>query len=104
MNPLWRPLFCENFEFAREVQADATYKLIWQGFPVFVVGCRDANKNLHHISIAICSHETEEDFAFDFRTLEGNLEPQFSLSDRADSIFNAARSVWPGMNRQKKLF
>jgi hypothetical protein len=85
-----------------QIQADATYKLIWQGFPVLVVGSSDANKMFHPICVAICAHETEEDFKFVFRSLAAaipGLSPQFSLSDGADAIFNAARSVWPQISR-----
>jgi hypothetical protein len=42
-----------------QIQTDATYKLIWQGFPVFVLGFSDANKKLHPIAFAICSHNIE---------------------------------------------
>jgi hypothetical protein len=89
----------DNF---RQIAADATYKLLWHGYPVFVIGTSDANRTFHPVCIAVCSHETEEDFEFVFRTLKTrlpSLNPEFCLSDAAGAIFNAAKSVWPHITR-----
>jgi hypothetical protein len=85
-----------------QIQADATYKLIWQGFPVFVVGTSDANKKFHPTCIAVCSHEAEDDFRFTFDALKRwipELEPQFCLAHGANAIFNGAKAVWPAITR-----
>lgn len=34
------------------VHADATYKLIWQGFPVLIVGTTDRDKSFHPFALA----------------------------------------------------
>ena len=52
------------------VQADATYKLIWQGFPVLIAGTTDLQRQFHPLCLAICSSETESDFCFLFKSLK----------------------------------
>jgi hypothetical protein len=49
-----------NFFFAstsKKIHADATYKLVWQGFPVFIVGTTDLDRQFHSFGIAVCSNE-----------------------------------------------
>jgi hypothetical protein len=86
----------------KQIQADATYKLMWQGFPVLVFGSSDANKRLHPVCIAVCAHEREDDFRFAFESLQRfvpELSPQFCLSDGAEAAYNGARQVWPDIQR-----
>src|SRR4051812_26137933 len=40
------------------IQIDATYKLLYQGFPYFPVGFSDANKKFFACVTALCSGET----------------------------------------------
>lgn len=51
------------------VAADATYKLIFQGFPLFVVGTVDKMKHLHPLSVAITTNEESKDFSDVFDSL-----------------------------------
>jgi hypothetical protein len=51
------------------IHADGTYKLIWQGFPVIVVGTTDARRSFVLGGLAICSGETVEDYQFAFDTM-----------------------------------
>jgi hypothetical protein len=39
---------------ANVIQTDATYKLIWNGFPVIIIGTSDMNNVFHPFGIAIC--------------------------------------------------
>ncbi|KAK7098959.1 hypothetical protein V1264_003169 [Littorina saxatilis] len=43
---------------AANVHADATYKLIWQGFPVLILGYSDANRMFHPLGLAVTKNET----------------------------------------------
>jgi hypothetical protein len=45
---------------------DATYKLMWQGFPLLLCGTIDKNKAFHPICLMISKHETEKEFKFMF--------------------------------------
>jgi hypothetical protein len=53
-----------------KIHADATYKLIWQGFPVLIVGTTDLDRHFHPFGIAVCSNEKTQDFLFVFRALQ----------------------------------
>lgn len=44
------------------VQTDATYKLTWQGYPVFQIGTTDMHKSFHPYGIAVCMCEQTDDF------------------------------------------
>ncbi len=45
----------------RHLAADASYKLNFQGFPVFLVGVNDMRRVFHSTSLSICSGETGDD-------------------------------------------
>jgi len=87
---------------SKRIHADATYKLLWQGFPVLIVGTTDLDRHFHAFGMSVCSNETTHDFRFLFRGLqEGiqklNLEeinPEFLIADGADAIRNAFRDVF----------
>ncbi|CAM4952599.1 unnamed protein product [Rotaria socialis] len=88
--------------YKKNIHADATYKLIWQGFPVLIVGTTDLDRHFHLFGMAICSNETTQDFRFIFRALQEcmkklNLEeidPDFLIADGADAIRNAFQDVF----------
>ncbi|CAK1595795.1 unnamed protein product [Parnassius mnemosyne] len=40
---------------------DATYKLIWQGFPVLVLGTTDKNRKFHPLCLGVSTNERQED-------------------------------------------
>lgn len=55
---------------SRIVHADGTYKLMWQGFPLIVVGTTDANRKFVPTAFAICTGETTADYGFVFKGLQ----------------------------------
>ena len=42
----------------RYINADATYKLSWHGFPLLLVGTTDADKKFHPFGLQISKHFT----------------------------------------------
>ena len=42
-----------NLNVYQMVQIDATYKLIWQGYPVFVIGITDKNQVFHLFGLGV---------------------------------------------------
>ena len=86
-------------KYVRILQADATYKLLWLGFPVLIIGISDMNKIFHPIGIALCKDEKTADFAFIFNSLVIGINrcnlPELNhvdlLADAADSITNGFR-------------
>ncbi len=87
---------------AKIVHADATYKLIWQGYPVLVVGTSDADQHFHHFGMGVCMNEKTADFEFIFEALQKGVEsvfqsemhPEVLVADAAHSIQNAFQSVF----------
>lgn len=82
---------------SRLVQIDATYKLIWQGYPVIIVGTSDANHVFHPFAVAVTKGETAEDFAFVFRAVhEADLQwnPTILLADGSEAITNGFQAVF----------
>lgn len=86
----------ENFH------ADATYKIVWQGFPMLVVGVTDQCRAFHPVAVAVCISEAEKDFEFIFsavkqglnKIFDVNFEPKYVIADAAFSIANAAKKVF----------
>ncbi|CAF1159836.1 unnamed protein product [Rotaria sordida] len=84
------------------IHADATYKLIWQGFPALIIGATDLKKVFHPFGLAICSNEKTKDFKFIFNSIQIGLEkikkdllkPSALVSDAADSIKNGFKNVF----------
>ncbi|CAF1431807.1 unnamed protein product [Rotaria magnacalcarata] len=84
------------------VCSDATYKLVWQGFPVLIVGTTDLNKAFHPFGLAICSNEKTKDFEFIFNCIQIGLKkinkdllkPTALICDAADAIKNVFKNVF----------
>lgn len=87
---------------AKNIHADATYKLIWQGFPVLIVGTTDKERKFHPICLGVCSSERQDDFQILFTGLKESvfsiyshsLQPSVLVCDAAKSIQNAFRQVF----------
>lgn len=85
------------------VHIDATYKLIWSGFPVFVIGTTDMQRKFHLIGVGVSVFEQEPDFAFMLQSVRTFIEsilhkqytPKVLVSYAAHSITNAYDSVFP---------
>lgn len=85
---------CKNSQL---LQCDATYKLLWQGFPVLLAGTTDSSRVFHPVLLAVTTGETSEDFKFVFRALHNfHLEwtPTFLLADGSEAITNGFRAVF----------
>ncbi|CAF1118993.1 unnamed protein product [Rotaria sordida] len=87
---------------SKKIHADATYKLLWQGFPVLIVGTTDLDRHFHLFGMAVCSNEATQDFRFIFRALQEGLQklnleeinPDFLITDGADAMRNAFQDVF----------
>ena len=72
--------------------------LIWQGFPVLVIGSSDRDKKFHPLGMAVTTSEAEEDFEFIFKALQGirgdAYKPDVLIADCCDAISNASVQVF----------
>lgn len=64
------PHLLEQTAMGNRLHTDGTYKLLYLGLPVIVVGTTDRNKRFILGGIAVCSGEREEDYEFVFEALK----------------------------------
>ncbi|CAF4575171.1 unnamed protein product [Rotaria sp. Silwood2] len=92
-----------NASISNKIHVDTTYKLIWQGFPCFIIGTTDMIRQFHPFGFAVCSNENQNDFEFIFNCLRGgllNLNLQMNeqelilIADGAEAISNAFLKVF----------
>lgn len=84
------------------LSADGTYKIIWQGFPLIVVGSIDREKHFHVVAIVVTSNERKSEYEFVFRTIKEGVEaetkqafqPNIIVSDHAAAIRNGFFAVF----------
>lgn len=84
---------------ANHLCIDATHKVVYQGFPVFLIGTTDRMRAFHPFGFAMCSRENHEAFAFVLQSIvELNMtifnykyEPEYIMADGAESITKALR-------------
>ena len=90
------------------LHVDATYKLVWQGYPILVLALSDANHKMFPCALGIMSNEDTEAFQFLFSTLQTETEkeggqrfqPSLAVADGAAAITAALRDVFgPGCRR-----
>jgi hypothetical protein len=87
---------------SKHILADATYKLIDEGFPVLTIGTTDRDKHFHPFGLAVCTNEDEHDFFYMFDSLKKaaeriaklDMEPHTLVADNAASITNGYTRVF----------
>ena len=45
---------------SKKLHVDATFKPIWQGFPVLIPGTTDGNRKFHGFGLAVCTTEKKK--------------------------------------------
>lgn len=95
-----------NVTMASVLHCDATYKLLWQNFPLLIIGVTDKCRSFHPVAFCLSSNETAKAFEFFFETLKikvfemygANLLEilEYLQSDAADAIKKAFNAVFPG--------
>lgn len=81
---------------------DTTYKCIWQGFPVFMVGTTDYEKAYQPYGLCVCTFEATDDFKFLFESLKirtkdilgFEMVQKTLVCDATFAIINAFRHVF----------
>lgn len=87
----------KNASNRKNICADGTYKIVWENFPLVVVGTVDRMRKFHMIALCLTSNERESEYAFVFETLTKaikdhrnfSFEPEILILDAAFSIRNA---------------
>ena len=85
------------------ILADATYKLVLEGYPCITVGTTDKQKSFHPFGLAICFNEKDEDFKFVFESISKTKQridasiiyaPKKLIADCAPAIHNGFESAY----------
>lgn len=79
------------------IAVDATYKVVYQGYPLLIVGSVDANRKFHLIAAALCVSEKATDYQFLFQIIQKSIQeissneflPKTLISDASPAIINA---------------
>lgn len=87
---------------SHHISIDATYKLIYQNYPLIVVGSTDKNKHFHFFGVAVTSSEETEDFKFVFESVRDGVEKLFKTV--YDPVFLVADAAWAIKNADKATF
>lgn len=93
----------QNAIGVKKVHTEGTYKLIWQGFPILLLGTTDNNRKFHPFGASVTTNECREDFEFMFlaakdiihRLFNEELKPEVLISDAAGAIHNGFTAVFP---------
>ena len=65
---------------SNHICANATYKLIWQGYPVLMVGTTDKQCAFHPFGFALCINEQTNDFEFIFKSVQLTVEKLYNIN------------------------
>ena len=78
------------------LHADASYKLMWQGYPCLLFGFSDRANHFHPVMVGISEFEKgDDDFAWFFNVIFANCsQPSNLMSDAASSIKIGASQIW----------
>ena len=69
------------------VATDAAHKLVWQNFPILLVGTVDMAKQFHPTALRISKKEKSADFAFAFKTVpKGQNRKRSRIQNTRDPI------------------
>ena len=80
----------EKMKDERVIQTDATYRLLWLDYPVFVVGTSSPTGKFFGTCAVISSHEDTPAWSSIFNYLHDyGLKPRYSLSDGAKAMSKA---------------
>ena len=78
---------------SRPLEIDETYKLIYEGYPVTVVGQSDGDRVFHIRAIGVSTNSTEEVRSFfmsSWKSYNPSFQPSAYLGDAAEAFANAA--------------
>jgi hypothetical protein len=79
------------------ITTDATYKLLWLGFPVLIVGTTCKNCNYHPYGIGLASNEKTKDFKLMFESIKEGISRLYDESFRPNILqADAARTITRG--------
>jgi hypothetical protein len=97
--------------FAKVVANDDTGSFNIHDFPVMITGCNDSDRKFHPFAVSVCTGKSQADYKFIGSTIFAaqtkysavEPDPQVSLSDGADAIFNGTNAAVVNFRGQDDL-
>ena len=88
--------------------SDATYKIVYEGYPVLTIGTTDKSKIFHPFGLAITYEEQTEDFEFVFKSIKETIarienfiyEPTTLIADNAPAITNGFNNAFKSFSKR----
>ena len=82
------------------LQVDATYRINWQGFPLFAFGSSSSTGSFFGSGVILSSHEDHKAWEFLFQFVKKqNVEPKINLSDGDNAITKGLKFVFSNTKR-----
>ena len=82
---------------SRPLEIDETHKLIYEGYPVTVMGQSDGDRVFHIRAIGVSANSTEEVGSFfmsSWKSYNPSFQPSAYLGDAAEAFANAALQIF----------
>ena len=89
------------------LEMDDTYKVIHEGYSATVIGQTDGNRVFHLRGIGVATNDTQEVgevFLRAWRAHKPMFEPTLVLADAAEAYPNAARAVFPSIQKRNMCY
>lgn len=99
---VWSTIRMSTSDIGDVIYCDCTYKCVWNGYPITMIGFSDKNRKFHPIILAVSTNETHVEFTFIMQSwhhVNASLAPKFLMADASEAAFNAARTIWPNIVR-----
>ena len=85
----------ERMRKSSNIHVDATYRLVWQRYPIFICGVTSSTGTFFGSMVILSSHEDAEAWAEVYKYLHSlNIHPKFRMSDGAKAITRGALDVF----------
>lgn len=75
--------------------ADTTYKTVWQGYPLNIIGAQDAMQKFHPLAVALSSNESTSEYQFVFESIKLTAEKLLNISVKPSHIMSDAAHQIP---------
>lgn len=101
----------QNAIGVKKFHTDGTYKLVWQGFPILLLGTTDIDRKFHPFGACVSTKECAEDYEFIFRAVKDTvyqlfreeIEPEVLISDAAKAVHNGFVAVFTRCNEKENI-
>ena len=85
----------ERMRKSSNIHVDATYRLVWQKYPIFICGVTSDTGTFFGSMVILSSHEDAEAWGEVYKYLHSlNIHPKFRMSDGAKAITRGALDVF----------